>query len=156
MNTPRFFTDSTGRQWHVEITVNTIRRVRKALGVDLLAVFDDGCKLLDRLQDDAVLVCDVLYVICRPDISDEEFGQRLASSSLANAQETFFEALADFFPQPEKAKTLRLLREKMKEVEAAFQKMKNEVIQASEPQIVLRDSFGNVPESSELPPANTA
>ena len=54
------FQDNAGRTWTVAVNVDGIRRVRSLLGVNLLDVLDDGCKLLAQLHDDPVLLVDVL------------------------------------------------------------------------------------------------
>ena len=95
------FKDNKGREWAVEITVSTIKRVRSLLSVDLLQVAEG--KFTDALLSDPVLLVDVLYVVCKPEadaagVSDEEFGQAMAGDAIDQATQAFLEALASFFP----------------------------------------------------------
>ena len=57
------FVDNAGRSWGITINVDTIRRVRDVLSVDLLAAVEG--KLIERLVNDPILLCDVIYVICK-------------------------------------------------------------------------------------------
>jgi hypothetical protein len=48
------FADNTGRKWTVCVNVDAIKRVRSLLGINLLDVLDDGCKLLAQLHDERI------------------------------------------------------------------------------------------------------
>lgn len=96
------FLDNAGRSWSLTITVDTIRRVRSLLGIDLLAVLDGD--LLTRLAVDPVLLTDVLYACCRPEaetrgISDEEFGRSMAGDAIDGATTALLQELINFFPR---------------------------------------------------------
>ena len=58
------FTDNAGRKWRVAVTVDTIKRVKALRDVDLLEAVEG--KLLDRLIGDPVLLCDILFIVCKP------------------------------------------------------------------------------------------
>lgn len=60
----RTFNDNAGRTWTIAINVDTIRRVRSLVSVDLLEAVES--KLIERLAGDPILLCDVIYVICKP------------------------------------------------------------------------------------------
>lgn len=99
----RTFKDNEGREWTVRVTVDAVKRVRSLCEVDLLAVVSDQGKLLDRLVDDPVLLCDVIYAVCRPEaekreVSDEAFGRSMAGDAIDVATQSLLEELADFFP----------------------------------------------------------
>jgi len=95
------FTDNNDRTWAIEITVSAIKRVKAVLDIDLLA----GGKIFERIADDPVLLCDLLFVLCRADttVTDEDFGQAMAGDVLDAASLAFMEALADFFPSRRRA-----------------------------------------------------
>ena len=72
------FTDNSRRTWTVQVNVETIRRVRAMVEVDLLdAAGGDlparGAQagVLERLITDPVLLCDVLHALCK-----EQAGQQ--------------------------------------------------------------------------------
>ena len=98
----RTFTDNAGRSWTLAINVDTIRRVRSLVDVDLLQAVEG--KLIERLAADPILLCDVIYVICKPEadqrsISDEEFGRGMAGDAIELATTSLLEELVDFFPK---------------------------------------------------------
>ena len=93
------FTDNAGRECNTHIDVPAARMVRKELGADLLDL-DEG---LPKIYGDPVLLCDVLYLLCREQseragVSDEEFGRGLRGEVLGDACSAFLHALMDFFP----------------------------------------------------------
>ena len=103
------FTDNADRTWTVSINVNTIKRVRDVLGIDLLSIAGGGEEngkdppLLYRLSDDPVLLVNVLYVVCEPQctklgVSDEDFGASLGGDSIETAVNALLDGLIDFFP----------------------------------------------------------
>ena len=98
----RTFKDNADRQWTLAINVDTIRRVRAMLAVDLLEAVEG--KLIERLVGDPILLCDVIYVICKPEadqksISDEDFGRAMAGDAIDLATSSLLEELVDFFPK---------------------------------------------------------
>ncbi len=98
----RTFTDNAGRTWTIAINVDCIRRLRAKLNIDLLEAVEG--KLIERLVGDPVLLCDCIYVICKPDadqrnISDEDFGRAMAGDAIEYATTSLLEELVDFFPR---------------------------------------------------------
>ena len=110
MKVPRF-TDNQGRVWPVEITVQTVKDLRRSLDVDLYSVIEPESGLLQRMATDAVLLCDVLYVVCRRDcgVSDEDFGRALDGPVIEQAALSLLEAIEHFFQNPRQAATTKFL-----------------------------------------------
>lgn len=111
----RTFVDKAGRTWTVSITVDAIKRVRDLLKEDLL---DIGA-VLPRLLVDPILLCDVIYVVCKPqadqlNISDTDFARAMAGDAIAAAKAALLEELVDFFHEPSQREALRLAIEKSK------------------------------------------
>lgn len=105
----RTFQDAAGRTWTVSVTVDAVKRVRDLLKEDLL----DVEQVLPRLLMDPILLCDCLYVVCKPQadaqqISDVDFAQAMAGDVIAQAKAAFLEELADFFPDQSQRETIRL------------------------------------------------
>lgn len=126
------FTDATGRDWPVTITVGTVRRVRQLVDVDLLKL-DEA--LLKRLATDPVELANVLYVICEPTcdergISDEQFGELLGGDVIDQATEAFIEAIIDFFPRARRT-VARQVRAKAKTHEERLLKRTTERVEAN-------------------------
>jgi len=99
----RTFTDNAGRTWTVAINVDAIKRVRGMLDVNLLEIVEGT--LIERLIRDPVLLCDVVYAVCKPEadekgISDEEFGRAMAGDAIEHATKALLEELVGFSPSP--------------------------------------------------------
>ncbi|MEK7754316.1 MAG: hypothetical protein AAB654_20490 [Acidobacteriota bacterium] len=109
----KVFNDNAGRSWTISVDVNALRQVRAHLGLNLVG--KDFVPALNRLQDDPMLLCDVLYVICKPqaekqNISDEDFGRAMAGDAVEHATTAFLEELANFTPNPrDRARVNRML-----------------------------------------------
>ena len=109
------FVDGQGREWAVEINVNVIKRVRDLLKIDLLEIVEG--QLIERLIGDPILLCDVIYVVCKPqaeakNITDEDFGQAMAGDAIEAATKALLEELADFSPSPRDRANIRSVIEK--------------------------------------------
>lgn len=99
----RKFKDTNGHEWTIAITVDAIKRVRSMLDVDLLSIIEG--KLIERLYRDPVLLCDIVYVVCKPEadqagIADEEFGRAMAGDAIEHATKALLDDLVDFSPSP--------------------------------------------------------
>jgi hypothetical protein len=97
------FTDNAGRTWTITINVDAIKRVRGLLKVDLLEIVEGT--LIERLLRDAVLLCDVVYAVCKPEadtrtVSDEDFGRAMAGDAIEHATTALLEELVGFCPSP--------------------------------------------------------
>lgn len=101
------FKDNSGRNWTLAIDVNALKRCRKLVDVDLLAIDQGEPQILAiRLELDAVLLCDVLWALLKPDaegmsppVTDEDFGRGMGGTPLKQAREALNEELTDFFLQ---------------------------------------------------------
>lgn len=103
----RTFKDSLNRDWQIEVTVGSIKRVKALCGVDLLNIAESEQEtdfaLLQKLYDDPLLLVDTLYALCKPEadeknISDEDFARGITGDTLDVAIKTFLADLVDFFP----------------------------------------------------------
>lgn len=97
------FKDNNGKTWTVSINSYGIKRVRDLLDIDLLEVIEG--KIIDKLIADPVLLCDVVYCVCKPQadkdgVTDEEFGMAMAGDAIDNALKAVLEELVGFFPNP--------------------------------------------------------
>lgn len=104
----KIFKDASGREWPVVIDIGIVKRVRDLCGVDLMNAIADSGKLLLRLDSDPVLLCDVLYAVCRDQaqerkISDVDFGRAMIGDAIDRATDAFLEELASFFPARKRA-----------------------------------------------------
>ncbi|MFN7020040.1 MAG: hypothetical protein ACK4WH_01765 [Phycisphaerales bacterium] len=121
----RTFKDNAGRQWSVEINVAALKRVRGLTGTDLMQVIEGT--LIEKLIRDPVLLCDVVYAICKseadartPPVSDEEFGKAMAGDAIEAATAAVLEELVSFCPSPrDRANLGRVLQATTKVMERA-------------------------------------
>ena len=110
------FIDNAGRTWTVAINVDAIKRVKSLLSINLLDAVEG--KLIEQFITDPVLLCDVLYVLCKPEadaraVSDEDFGRAMAGDAIDAGTTCLLEELVDFFPSGKRrllAKALSKLR----------------------------------------------
>ena len=124
------FNDNAGRTWTVAVNVECIKRVKSLLDVNLLDAIEG--KLIEQFVSDPILLCDVIYAVCKPEadtknVSDEEFGRAMAGDAIDNATTALLEELVDFFPSGKRqvlAKALAKLKTfQTKAVETASKRL---------------------------------
>ncbi|HEV57106.1 MAG TPA: hypothetical protein ENN87_06360 [Phycisphaerales bacterium] len=98
----RTFADNAGRTWTITLTIDAAKRVKRLLDVNLLELEAGDPPLLTRLGTDVILLCDVIYVLIKPQadaagLTDEQFGAALGGEAILAAQTAFYEELVDFF-----------------------------------------------------------
>jgi hypothetical protein len=156
------FTDTAGRIWKLEINVNTVRRVRGLVKVDLVGLVEDGLAPLNKLLTDVVALCDVLFAMVQPQaeergVTDEQFGSALAGDVLGNAADEFVEELIDFFHEPRRG-ALQKVWQKALEVQAKVVEQATtaiDQIDAVQAAKTLTASLTSAPESVALSPADS-
>lgn len=160
------FTDCKGRTWEIELNIRQMKKVRDLLGVDLINVVaanKDGTvatDTLDRVANDPILLCDILWVLCEGQakpagITDEEFGSSLAGDAIEDATRAFLDELVDFFPGARRIvlkKAVGLARKYETENREALEK----ALESPEFEAMLKTALspsGGSPESSASTPA---
>jgi hypothetical protein len=114
------FKDNQNRNWTIVVNVAAVKRVRSLLDINLLDVvkLDANNKpnvdLLEQLASDPVLLCDVIYCICKPEadaqnISDEDFGGAMGGDAIEHATTALLEELVDFFPEAKRLVLRKLM-----------------------------------------------
>lgn len=154
------FSDTTGREWAITLNVAAMKRVRELCEVDLIQVVDNRGKLLQQLIADPILLCNVIYVVCKSDadrlkITDEQFGENMSGDAIEDATNALLEELINFFPA-QKREILQAVFQKMrtfetKAAEYAQAKLNSPEMDAQLNAVLeetLGDAFGNAPESS--------
>lgn len=97
----RTFKDNAGRTWSLSVDCDCVRRVRTALNFNLVNA--DFKAMLDQLLGDPVFLCDVLYVVCKPEadrqnLSDVDFGRAMYGDCIEQGTMALLEELANFTP----------------------------------------------------------
>lgn len=156
------FNDNANRTWTVAVNIEGIKRVRSLLGVDLMEAVEG--KLIERLIGDPVLLCDVIYCLCRDaaearGITDVDFGRAMAGDAIELATAALLEELVDFFPHGKR----QLLRKALAKLDTLQRTLLATIEQRlDDPEFErqlqaqlqrLGDSSGAAPGSSASPPA---
>lgn len=156
------FKDNADRTWTVHVNVDAIKRVRSLLGIDLMEAVEG--KLIERLISDPVLLCDVIYCVCKEEadarhVTDEQFGRAMAGDAIELATSALLEELVDFFPQG-KRQLLKKALAKLESLQATMLAVVNERLDSAEfdAQLLaevkrLGGSSGGSPGSSASTPA---
>jgi len=153
------FTDNAGRAWAVAVNVDTIKRVRALVNVDLLSVFDG--QLLAQLSSDPVLLCDVLYAVLKPEadtrnISDVDFGRAMAGDAIGHATGALLDELADFSRNAAQRQVTHKALAKTRAVEARAVELMAQRVDALGVEQVLAMALKNAAASSGNSPASPA
>lgn len=161
----QIFKDRDGREWQVVLNVFQMKRVRAALGIDLVNVIElekDGqvrVDMIDRIANDPCLLVDILWVLVQEqakplNVTDEQFGTALAGDAIEAATKAFLDELVDFFPGAR-----RLFLKKAVELARKFGGEANEVLAKAleDPELESRvresmNSSTSSPESSASTP----
>ena len=97
----KIWKDAEGHTYETKITVAEIRDVKTELGINLMDIATGD--LLQKISEDVILLCDILYVINRSQakeygIDDVQFGRNLYGDALEDATHAFVEEMINFFP----------------------------------------------------------
>lgn len=149
------FTDSAGRTWQLNLTIDAVKRVRSLVGVNLLELEQGDPPLMTRLGLDVILLCDVIFAIVQPQaeaqgVSDTDFGAALGGEAIMAAHTAFYEALVNFTRSLGRSDTAQALTTQQQLV-AMGVKQAEEKISAIDPEAViekaLNSASGSLPES---------
>jgi hypothetical protein len=152
------FNDNAGRTWTVTVNVDALKRVKSLLAVNLMEAVEG--KLLERLVSDPVLLCDVIYAVCKPEadakaVSDEDFGRSMAGDAIDLATTALLEELCDFFPQPRR-KLLRKALEKLRKLESMAMTAAEGRLDSPELERRMQDALNDIGGSSGSLPESSA
>ncbi len=154
------FTDNAERSWNVSINVAAVKRVRDLVGVDLLEIVEGT--LIEKLIRDPILLCDIIYAVCKPQaeereppVTDEEFGRAMAGDAIEHATTALLEDLVSFCPSPRDRANLGRVLEATTRVMDRARDLIEEKLDSGEldrmAELALAnagDSSGSAPESS--------
>ena len=151
------FKDNADRTWTVTVNVDAIKRVRSLLSIDLMEAVEG--KLIERLIGDPVLLCDVIYCVCKEDadakgITDEEFGRSMAGDAIELATTALLEELVDFFPQG-KRQLLRKALAKLETLQETMLALVSERLDSPELDAQLLAELRKLGDSSGVSPASS-
>lgn len=115
------FTDAQDREWSVFIDIPTVKKLRSH-DLDVLNFFSGEMEVFQSVVGDPVRLVDTLWLICESQIEDrgmdeEDFARSLHGDSLMHAAEALVEGICDFFPDPKRRASIRMMFRKTKEAE---------------------------------------
>ncbi len=95
------FVDRRNREWTLDISVGSIKRVKSLVDVDLLQAVEG--KLIEQLINDPVTLCNIIWALCKDQamqagVSEEQFGEAMAGKAIDDATEALLGELTNFFP----------------------------------------------------------
>ena len=147
------FKDNADRTWDVQINVAAIKRVRDLVDLDLLAAAAGGGAVIQKLAGDPILLCDVVYVLCKlqadeRNVSDEEFGRAMAGDAIAEATTAVLEELGSFFPKGQQRDLLAKALRKLDKLEAMVFAATTEKLESDEMEREMSRILQDLPKSS--------
>ncbi|MHB9070475.1 MAG: hypothetical protein ACYC54_08895 [Sedimentisphaerales bacterium] len=141
------FTDNAGKTWSVAMTIDSVKRVRDLLGVNLVEPEAGEPPLLTRLGTDEILLCDVVYCLIKPQadslgVTDVDFGRALGGDAILAAQTALYEELVDFFQKRGRPDRARAVAAQKTMIEMAIESVRMK-LDAMNPQAELAKILGN-------------
>lgn len=151
------FQDRAARTWDLAITVETVRRVRKLVGVNLLDAL--GGKLLVSLAQDPMAFADTLWAIVQPQaeakgVTDEHFGASLAGPEIESATAAFMEAVQGFFARPGQRELIRGVMDKLEATQTAAERLSLGRLAGIDPEALALQAAQTSSGPSGTPPAS--
>lgn len=107
------FQTTDGATWTVSVNVGTVKRVREATNVNLLALISETSAISDVFADD-IRLAEVIAAVVSPQIraakkTDDEFFQAMDGSVLESAAEALLREVANFFQEPRRSVLLKAM-----------------------------------------------
>jgi hypothetical protein len=158
----KIFKDKHKKDWTIELTVGSARRVKAETEIDLInaiSLGNDGASIseIEKLINDPFKLVDVLFALCRDQaekdsVSGEQFAELFDADAIEAAANALVEELINFSPAA-KRKALMKLYQTAQRIAAKNEAELEKILESDdlEPQIeeALKKSFIDSPESSE-------
>jgi len=135
------FRDGNNREWHLSVTLASVKRVHEMTGIYLTKLVDDKFAPLAALISDPMKLVDVVYVLVKQQadaagVSDVQFGESLTGDSVEAMANAFVEALVDFFPSRQSVPMKNLIQKINRVQDALATKAKHEIEAVSDEQLI--------------------
>jgi hypothetical protein len=155
-----------GKEWVIEVTYLTVKRVRDLCGVNVLDICNLDKESLSGWVADDLKVLEVVCAVVRPqlaaiDMADDEFFAVCDGQVLKEAVERLVDQVSDFFQEPRKGlvkKVIAKLRETEKKMEAQAAKAIDAALGQCDFEAALKthgSSGSTSPASSESSPGDS-
>ena len=141
------FQDSAGRTWTLSMTVDSVKRVRDLMQINLIEPEAGDPPLLTRLGMDDLLMLDVIYYLIRPqaeqlNISDSDFAKALGGDAVLSAINAFYEEMVDFFQKRGRTDKAKAVSTQHRMIALAIQRIDTHISRI-DPEKVLDETVGN-------------
>ena len=98
------FKDNKDVEWEITINATTVMKIRDDCDPNFLRNDDEIDNTYLRLQGDPVLLCRVIYLLCREqrqerDISEEDFYMEVIGNAIDRATDALLKAILKFVPK---------------------------------------------------------
>lgn len=152
-----------GKEWVIDVTYLTVKRVRDLCAVNLLDICNLDKESLSGWVSDDLKVLEVVCAVVRPqlaaiDMADDEFFAACDGQVLKDAVERLVDEVASFFQEPRKGlvrKVVAKLRETERKMEAQAEKAIDQALSRCDFEAALKthgSSASTSPASSESSP----
>lgn len=113
------FATTDGRRWTVAVNLGTVKRVREATGVDILALVSDQRAISEAFSDN-IRLAEVIASVIKPElaaagVTDDQFFSVIDGAVIESATEALLAEVANFFQEPRRT----ILIKAMEKVQAA-------------------------------------
>lgn len=116
------FIDATGKQWEIDVHLESIERVKSSRGIDLTKLFADEMRLINQLSEDHATLAEVLWELqTSPGADRSEFIRGLRGDALEAGFKALLDDVIDFFPNSRQRKICRETVEKLWQTVEAVQ-----------------------------------
>lgn len=108
----RVIKDLKGREWELQITVGTVKRVRSYCDLDLYNIGDSG--FIKIIIDEPIKLIEMFWTIFEDqakakEIDEKEFCEGWAGDIIDEATKIFLDELIEFFPEKKRQPARKLL-----------------------------------------------
>lgn len=142
------FNDATGKQWEIDVHLESIERVKDLHKIDLTQLFSNDMALLSRLSEDATTLANVLWNLqVNQGAAKSDFLKSLRGDSIESGFRALVEDVIDFFPNARRRELCRKTVEKLWQTVEAGQDLAEMKLEALNPTLLL--SVTNSAESQE-------
>jgi len=153
------FTDNAGRTWTVLMNLDTARRVKSLLDVNLLEADKGDTTPLQRLATDLMFICDVVYVAIKPQadklgVTDVQFAEAMGGDAMLAAHNALMEELADFFRKAGRTHLAKAIGLQTRTINLTIQALDKKV-EAMTPEALLDQAVKTDGSSSTSSPASS-
>ncbi|OHB56829.1 MAG: hypothetical protein A2Y07_06875 [Planctomycetes bacterium GWF2_50_10] len=141
------FQDSAGRTWTISMTVDSVKRVRDLMKINLIEPESGDPPLLTRLGMDDLLMLDVIYCLIQPqaeqlNISDTDFAKALGGDAVLSAINAFYEEMVDFFLKRGRTDRAKAVGTQHRMIALAIQRIDGHISRI-DPEKVLDETVGS-------------